>query len=44
MENDNKIEQLAQDLIGIKRQIKALLYQEKLLKDQIKPLYKNMVQ
>ena len=33
MENDNKIEQFAQDLIGIKRQIKALLYQEKLLKD-----------
>jgi hypothetical protein len=38
MENDNKIEQFAQDLIGIKRQIKALLYEEKLLKDQIKPL------
>ncbi|MDE1222676.1 hypothetical protein MCT05_18310 [Vibrio aestuarianus] len=38
MENDTRIEQLAQDLIETKRQIKALLNQEKLLKDEIKPL------
>ncbi|CAI2311947.1 hypothetical protein [Vibrio parahaemolyticus] len=38
MENEKKIEQLAQDLIEIKRQIKVLLNQEKSLKDEIKPL------
>ncbi|NOH86011.1 hypothetical protein F0249_19740 [Vibrio sp. 03-59-1] len=38
MENDTKIEQLAQDLIETKRQIKELLNQEKSLKDEIKPL------
>ncbi|EGR1837189.1 hypothetical protein ACLB4W_003580 [Vibrio cholerae] len=38
MENDREIEQLAYELIELKRQIKALLNQEKLLKEEIKPL------
>lgn len=38
MENEKKIEQLAQNLIEIKSQIKALFNQEKSLKDEIKPL------
>jgi len=44
MENDNKIEQLAQDLIGIKRKSRRYFIKKNYLKIKLNPFYKNMVQ